>query len=214
LLRSLEMAAHAMRAPSYGFNSDTDHGVLLSLWVAAFETLANPADRVGFREVRTAIDSVPWLDSRLRTAAVRHDRRSPSARLDDIRRVSTRAGSTREALGRAKRGVLLTRPAQVYSRLYRARNVTMHGEELSRGGLEPGRRPNWGYLDLLAAALYRCVLLHAAETAGHGTYLRPSVPTAVSLHEDEVLSRMSAYHEAEMAHEIYELALRNERPFH
>jgi hypothetical protein len=208
LLRSVEVAAHAMRAPSYGLEpTATDSGVLLSLWVAAFETLVNAADRVGFRHVKAAIERVPWRQAELTTATVRHDSRSPSVRDEQIRQARNRPNTTPADVREVSRGQLVTRPVHVYSRLYRARNATMHGEILGRGGLEPGRRRTWGPIHHQAAALYRCVLFHEVSVGGYGSYPRVPLPLPAPWTEQQLGEHMAAHRDAGLAHETYEEAL-------
>ena len=156
--RVLEIAYLALRAPSDNLRSGNDWGVSLALLVSAFESLANVAGSVDIEAVRTLIDGVPW-SKRLRRRLAPYEYRSPNRR---------RSASVFRPL----KG--MTRPVQIYARLYRARNMVLHGEDYERNRLEPGRRnASWGYLQFESAAVFRCVLLHVLAGHGYGTYLVP-----------------------------------------
>jgi len=132
LLRSVEMACHALRAPYSNLESLQDWGITTSLWVSAFEIIACPdSGDVKFPHVSSMIKRVPWASRSLRKPAVR---------------AIDRPGLT-------------TRPVQVYGRLYRVRNSFLHGDRLPAGSIEPHRHPTWGHLSIQVPLLFRSVLL-------------------------------------------------------
>lgn len=68
VIRSMEMAYYAMRSPFVTLGERSDFGVQISLWVSAFEILANPHHaKVTFKDVGTMIKAVPWRNRKLRT---------------------------------------------------------------------------------------------------------------------------------------------------
>jgi len=191
LFRSLELACAAMRGGPVNFGSVTDRGVSLSLWVSAFETLAHPlTGDVGIGNVRTFVEAVPWHGKRVRLKRYAFDYRSAHRRTG----VAFPAGWSR-----------VSKPVRVYGRLYRARNLMLHGEELPPMGLEPEGRKGWGPLDLQAAALYRCVLLHQLSLDGFGTY--PAKPDRATARRMGLVEYGEQYLAAGFAHERYEDAL-------
>lgn len=145
VLRSLELAYLALRAPFSNFGSIQDHGVMLSLWVSVFETLAHPGtQKVGFCHVATVIKSVPWATERLRRRRYRPiDKRQCS---------------------------LTTLPVQIYGRLYKARNHYLHGDSLPENGIELCRRKSWGQLSVQVPLLFRSIVLHLLCKHGYGTF--------------------------------------------
>jgi hypothetical protein len=185
LSRVLEIAYTAMRAPAHNLASGNDWGITLGLWVSAFETLSNVAGAVSFDSVRTGIESIRW-PKRLRRKLVAYEYRSPSRRHNPLARMS--------------------RPVQVYARLYRARNMVLHGEDYERGRLEPGRRhASWGQLHLEVAVVFRCALLHYLAQHGHGAFaVRPNRWEARHMTWQEVASRFA---DENIAHGTYFRAL-------
>ena len=190
ILRALEITYTALRAPSHNFASGNDWGITLGLWVSAFETLARETDAsVNIGAVSSRIDNVPW-PPRLRRKLAPYDYRSPDRRKDPLPSKSAR----------------MTRPVQVYARLYRARNMVLHGEDYERGRLEPGRgHKTWGPLHLEAAVVFRCLLLHVLSAQGFGTY--PSRPTAAEDGRHDLGSSLRRRRDAWLAHGAYETAL-------
>ncbi len=149
VIRSMEMAYYAMRSPFVILREPTDFGVQISLWVSAFEILANPhGAKVHFSDVSTMIKAVPWRNRRLRVKNV-------------------------TAVG-AKRGEKTTLPVQIYGRLYRTRNAYMHGVAMRKGEYEFRRRKGWGNLFFQAPSLYRCVLMNTLNSRGFGESLAHS----------------------------------------
>ncbi len=183
--RILEIAYVAMRAPMHNLRSGNDWGIVLALWVSCFETLANTGGSVRFDDVRAAIEAVPW-PPRLRRRLAAYEYRSPARR--------------HGSLGP------MTRPVQVYARLYRARNMVLHGEPYERNRLEPGRRnPNWGPLHHEAAVVFRCLLLHFLARHGHGEYeSAPGAAETRRIGQGVALARTVS---ARFAHRVFERAL-------
>ena len=106
--RILEVTYTALRAPAYNLRSGNDWGISLALLVSAFETITNATGEVHFGDVQRAIEAVAW-PKELRRRLAPYEYRSPSRRTKALLR--------------------MTRPVQVYARLYRARNMVLHGEE-------------------------------------------------------------------------------------
>ena len=156
VFRSLEMAFHGLHAPFSNLGSKTDHGLMLSLWVSAFEILARPPTRsVTFKNVSEMIRSVPWHNPKLR-------------------KTRYRPIDTRSKRQRIQKGPLLdtTLPVQIYGRLYRARNDYLHGNPLPTNGVEPRKRKAWRNLDTQIPVLYRSVVLHLLASHGFGKFPR------------------------------------------
>lgn len=140
ITRSLEMGYYALRSPFAHLGSETDYGVGISCWVAAFEILANPHNKkVTFREVSNLIKNVVWQSAKLRqkryTPVYKHTKKPKQK---------------------------TTLPVQIYGRLYQTRNMYIHGDPIPSGQFEFRRRKNWGNLFFQVPALYRSVLLHFA----------------------------------------------------
>lgn len=149
VVRSMEMAYYAMRSPFVTLGERSDFGVQMSLWVSAFEILANPHNvKVGFSDVSAMIKAVPWRDKKLRVKKV-------------------------AAVG-SKKGKKATLPVQIYGRLYQTRNVYMHGDAMRKGEYEFHRRRGRGNLFFQAPALYRCILMHSLNSNGFGASLANS----------------------------------------
>ena len=139
VIRALDMAYYALRSPFANLGNKTDFGVSVSLWVSAFEILANPYKKnVNFKYVRTLIKQVPWKNARLR-------RKNYTA--------IAYKGKT-------------TLPVQIYGRLYYTRNMYLHGNIIPKGSFEFRRRKNWGNLLFQVPVLFRCVLIHLLQTNG------------------------------------------------
>lgn len=146
VFRSLEMAYYALRAPFMNLGSQTDFGVAVSLWVSAFETLANPHTRnVSFSHVSTMIKAVCWKDRRLRVK---------------------RHAKIGEDFGRKLTKEKTTLPVQVYGRLYYTRHMYLHGNPVPKGQYEFARRKGWGSLHFQVPALYRCALRRLLVSEG------------------------------------------------
>ena len=146
VIRSMEITYYAMRSPFVTLGERSDFGVQMSLWVSAFEILANPhIENVRFSDVSAIIKAVAWRDRRLRV-------------------------KNRAAVG-AKKGKKTTLPVQIYGRLYQTRNAYMHGNALRKGEYEFHRRRKWGNLFFQTPALYRCVLMHTLNSRGFGELL-------------------------------------------
>lgn len=181
IARLLEIAYLAMRAPAGNLSSGNDWGVSLALWVSAFETIANSAGAVKFTTVQALVEQVPWPPS-LRRPLTAYEWRSPIRRDKALRP--------------------MMRPVQVYARLYRARNMVLHGEEYERGRLEPGRRhKSWGPLHLEAAVLFRCLLLHTLAKSGHGRYL--TQPTSAEIGAMNLGAALARWRDVGLAHDPY-----------
>jgi hypothetical protein len=149
VIRSMEMAYYAMRSPFVTLGEPSDFGVLISLWVSAFEILANPhGAKVHFSDVSTMIKAVPWRDRKLR-----------------VRNLA--------AVG-PKKGEKTTLPVQIYGRLYQTRNAYMHGVAMRKGEYEFCRRKGWGNLFFQAPSLYRSVLMNTLNSRGFGELLAQS----------------------------------------
>ena len=162
VVRSMEMAYYAMRSPFVTLGERSDFGVQMGLWVSAFEVLANPhIARVDFRHVGAMIKAVPWKDKKLRV-------------------------KSRASVG-ARKGERTVLPVQIYGRLYKTRNIYMHGSKMSEGVYEPGKRKGWGNLFFQVPALYRCVIMHALNSKGFGELLKNSREHA--LYEQVLLSK-------------------------
>jgi hypothetical protein len=146
VMRSMEMAYYAMRSPFVTLGAQSDFGVQMSLWVSAFEILANPHNtNVGFSDVSAMIKDVPWKDKKLRFKKF-------------------------AAVGSHK-GYKATLPVQIYDRLYRTRNAYMHGNKMRKGEYEFHKRKGWGNLFFQIPALYRCVLMQLLNSNGFGELL-------------------------------------------
>jgi hypothetical protein len=140
--RTMEMVFYALRSPFVVLGEPTDFGVQMSLWVSAFETLANPhSTDVKFSDVSAIIKAVPWKDQKLRI----QNRSSPT-----------------------QRGKKTSLPVQIYGRLYRTRCAYIHGNALRKGDYEFHKRKSWGNLFFHVPALYRCVLMHILNLKGFG----------------------------------------------
>jgi hypothetical protein len=185
IARILEIVYTAMRAPAHNLSSGNDWGIALALWVSAFETATNVAGSVSFANVRNSIEAVPW-PQRLRRRLAPYEWRSPGRRTTVLPR--------------------MIRPVQIYGRLYRARNMVLHGEDYERGRLEPGRRHRtWGPLHLEAGVVFRCALLNLLATHGHGAYLRqPTAAEARGMTLEDGIARWVA---VQRAHDNYVAAL-------
>jgi hypothetical protein len=149
VIRSMEITYYAMRNPFVTLGERSDFGVQMSLWVSAFEILANPhIENVRFSDVSAMIKAVAWRDKKLRVKQF-------------------------AAVG-AQQGRKTTFPVQIYGRLYQTRNAYMHGNALHKGEYEFHKRKRWGNLFFQAPALYRCVLMHALNSKGFGELLAHS----------------------------------------
>ncbi len=163
IVRSLEMAYHALRSPFTTLGEPVDFGVQTAMWVSAFEILANPrGEDVHFSDVSALIKQVPWRARKLR--------------------VKDRASAT------GPKGVT-TLPVQIYGRLYRTRNAYIHGSVLRPGEYEYRRRRGWGSLFFQVPALYRCVLMNMLNEKGIGKSPADSVEHRA--YERVLLSRES-----------------------
>jgi len=148
IIRCLEMAYYALRAPFILLGNKTDFGAPLSLWVSAFETVGyhyKKGKNVGFSDVSALIKKVPWQSYKLR------------------QRKRTRIT---EDFGRRRAGQKTSIPVQVYGRLYSTRNMYLHGVPVPKGQFEFRRRKKWGNLFFQVPALFRCVLMHVLRTEG------------------------------------------------
>lgn len=140
--QTMEMVFYALRSPFILFGEPTDFGVQMSLWVSAFEILANPhSTDVKFSDVSAIIKAVPWRDKKLR--------------------IRNLASPTRQ-------GEKTSLPVQIYGRLYRTRNAYMHGNVRRKGEYEFHKRKGWGHLFFQVPALYRCVLMRILNLKGFG----------------------------------------------
>jgi hypothetical protein len=149
VIGSMEMAYYAMRSPFVTLGGPSDFGVQISLWVSAFEILANPHNaRVTFSDIGTTVKAVPWRDRKLRVKNL-------------------------TAVG-AKKGEKTTLPVQIYGRLYQTRNAYMHGVAMRKGEYEFRKRKGRGNLFFQAPSLYRCVLMNALNSRGFGELLAHS----------------------------------------
>ena len=139
VMRALDMAYYALRSPFVNLGNKTDFGVLISLWVSAFETLANPYTKdVHFKDVSTLIKQISWKNAKLRRknyVAIAYN------------------GKT-------------TLPVQIYGRLYHTRNMYLHGNIIPKRSFEFNRRKEWGTLRFQVPALFRCVLIYLLQTNG------------------------------------------------
>ncbi|UCF14654.1 MAG: hypothetical protein JSW59_14665 [Phycisphaerales bacterium] len=163
IVRSVEMAYHALRSPSATLGEPIDFGVQIAMWVSAFEILANPRGKdVRFSDVSALIKQVPWRARKLR--------------------VKDRASAT------GSKGVT-TLPVQIYGRLYRTRNAYVHGGALRPGEYEYHRRRGWGSLFYQVPVLYRCVLMNILNERVIGKTLADSVEHRA--YERALLSRES-----------------------
>lgn len=139
VMRALDMAYYALRSPFVNLGNKTDFGVSISLWVSAFEILANPYTKdVHFKDVSTLIKQVPWENAKLR-------RKNYTAIAYN--------GKT-------------TLPVQIYGRLYHTRNMYLHGNIIPKGSFEFRRRKRWGNLLFQVPVLFRCVLMYLLQTNG------------------------------------------------
>lgn len=162
LVRSMEMAFHALKSPFGNLGEPVDFGIQMGLWVCAFEIIANPHNKVvKFADVSTMIKAVPWRNGKLRV-------------------------KNRAAVG-AQRGKKTTLPVQIYGRLYQTRNAYMHGNAMRKGEYEYRKRKRWGNLFFQVPALYRCILMHALNCGGFGNPLSSSQEHA--LYERVLLSK-------------------------
>lgn len=146
--RTMEMVFYALRSPFVVLGEPTDFGVQMSLWVSAFETLANHhSTDVKFSDVSAIIKAVPWRDKKLR--------------------IRNHASPTQQ-------GKKTSLPVQIYGRLYRTRNAYIHGNVLRKGEYEFHKRKGWGNLFFQVPALYRCVLIHILNSKNFGSPIRNS----------------------------------------
>jgi hypothetical protein len=147
VIRSMEMAYYALRNPFLILGGQPDFGVQMSMWVSAFEVLANPYNDAGvhFTDVSAMIKAVPWMDKKLRLKKY-------------------------AAVGSHK-GHKATLPVQIYDRLYRTRNAYMHGNKMRKGEYEFHKRKGWGNLFFQIPALYRCDLMQLLNSNGFGEFL-------------------------------------------
>ena len=149
VIRSIEIAYYAMRSPFVTLGGRSDFGVQMSLWISAFEILANPhSANVRFSDVSAMIKAVPWRDKRLRV-------------------------ENRAAMG-TEQGKKASFPVQIYGRLYQTRNAYMHGNALRKGEYEFHKRKGWGNLFFQVPALYRCFLMHALNSRNFGSTIQNS----------------------------------------
>ena len=139
ILRSIELACNAMRAPYSNLESVQDWGLVTSLWVSAFETLARPpVGDVRFEHVADMIKRVHWCCRSLRRRSVRA----------------------------IKKHGMTTRPVQVYGRLYRVRNAFLHGDRIPADRIEQRRHSTWGDLAIQVPMLFRAIVLLSLSDAG------------------------------------------------
>ena len=156
-IRSLEMAYYALRAPFVHLGEKTDFGVPISLWVSAFEIIANPhVEKVGFKHVSSLIKAVPWKAKKLR-----EKRYAPITSSFAKKRPEERT----------------TLPVQIYGRLYQTRHMYLHGNPIPKGRFEFLTRKNWGNLYFQIPALYRCVLMYSL--------LRRNVPVPARVRSEQ-----------------------------
>lgn len=154
LFRSLELAYHACRCPYMQLGSKNDHGVTLSLWVSAFEILANTGlNKVNFNDVSQIIKSVPWHTRKLRKNTCK----------------SIETNGTTKNIFNSPRG-RTTKPVQIYGRLYRLRNIYLHGSPLPKRGIEGLKKYSWGDLFFQIPIIYRCVILKLLEVNQCGSF--------------------------------------------
>ncbi len=162
VIRSIEMAFYALKSPFANLGEPVDFGLQTSLWVSAFEILANPhIAKVKFSDVSTMIKLVPWRDKKLR--------------------VKNRAAVS------AYKGKKTTLPVQIYGRLYQTRNAYMHGNAMGKREYEFRKRKGWGNLFFQTPALYRCVLMYVLNSKGFGKPLKCSKEH--DLYEQVLLSK-------------------------
>lgn len=193
VMRSLEMAAEAMRSPFIHFGTQQEQGVRLALWVSAFETLAHPGKgHVSFSHVSDMIKAVPWCLPRLTYRKFK---------AIDVRK----SGYSRTPIG------LTTLPVQVYGRLFRTRNRYLHGDNLPKGKIEQGRKSYWGNLGTQVPLLYRSVVLSALFEMGHHEFAsRPDWPEDDANDETQTQfgERLQAFYEQQR----YELPIDRREP--
>ena len=150
VFRSLEMVFYALKAFTPNLGTAYDYGFVVSLWVPAFEILANPLSApVSYRKVEELINRVPWLSKELRRK--------------NYKRVNYNYGKK----GKHEKVSL---PVQVYSRLHYMRNLILHGSPIDEIKMEPKNRERWIPLIIQAPALYRCTLLNMLCERGYGEY--------------------------------------------
>lgn len=159
IFRSLETAYHALASPFLNLGSTYDHALALSLWVSAFEILAGRAGNVSADHVERLISRVRWSHPALR---------------DDIV----------ESLRGPRPGRPVRRPVQVYERLYKVRNESLHGgtisvhlvaprldeQEEDALVISPLNAHEWNHLAVAVPALYRGVVLQLLTRTGFHTY--------------------------------------------
>ena len=151
--RSLEMAFYALKTFTTNLGTVYDHGFVVSLWVPAFEILANPLKQdVSYKDVEKLINKIPWHRSEL------------------IKRNYKQVDYKYGKRAKYKRVSL---PNQIYSRLRYVRNLILHGSPIDAVLLEPKRRKKWSPLIVQAPALYRCLLLSMLSNNGFGEYPKP-----------------------------------------
>lgn len=162
--RSMEFAYHALASPFRHLGSEQDHALALSLWVAAFEVLCAKKNRVSIKDVLRRISQTRWLTPGLSDTYVE------------------------SAYGPRPRPPV-TRAGQVYQRLYRVRNQSLHGGTIDAGLIkkhhdvpEPAgdavddleaellAAVEWNDLRVSVPALYRGVLLDFLTDAGFHSY--------------------------------------------
>lgn len=159
IFRSLETAYHAVAAPFLNLGSEYDHALSLSLWVSAFEILVARAGNVSASDVERLIARVRWSTPALHTDVVESPR-------------GPRPGRP------------VSRPVQVYERLYKVRNESLHGGTISAhlvgNRLEKGEEDplepaplaahEWNHLAVAVPVLYRAVLLELLTQKGFHTH--------------------------------------------
>jgi len=200
IARAVEIAYIAHRAPDNPVKNDWYYGVSNALLVTALETITNVSGAVKFEDVRRVVEAVPW-PKELRRKLAHYDSRSPHLL------------SHRPARLTAPKPPM-TRPVQVCSRLYRTRNLVFHGEPIRGPYLRDRRRHrSWGHLPYEGAALFRCVLLQALASHGHGSYAVPlsereerTLDTGLDM-TDRLIRRLTASRAIEEAHGEYYSAL-------
>lgn len=153
VFRALELAYHALASPFRHLGSDAERALPLALWVSSFEILAHPGHQdVHFKDVEALIVKAKWYSRQAkakRFASVEH-RRPPKAGkppLPPLPRTS--------------------RPVQVYQRLYRVRNQSLHGGAVAPSLIKSKR---WNHLYAQVPGLFRGVLLSVLATGGFHTY--------------------------------------------
>jgi hypothetical protein len=159
IYRSLETAYHALASPFLNLGSQYDHALSLSLWVSAFEILVARAGNVSASDVERLIGRVRWSHPALHSDVV-------------------------ESLRGPRPGRPVSRPVQVYERLYKVRNESLHGGVISadlvgnrlekdeEDPLEPAPlgAHEWNHLALAVPVLYRAVLLQLLTQKGFHTH--------------------------------------------